>query len=221
MTDLLTDASENRDGAIKHSHKGRPREFDKEKALQAALKVFWEKGYEPATLPDLCSAMGINPPSLYRAFGNKSQLFLEALKYYEEKYWAIPSKNFLDNPDIYKGIEDFFQEAATIILSPQTPCGCMAVVAAVNISAEEKEIIEEITQMRQSTRNMFINRLRIAIQNGEIPPASDVPVIANALNTFLEGMSMQAKGGLFLSELQSLAKQAINFLPVRVALQSQ
>ncbi len=59
---------------------GRPRAFDMEKALQKALEVFWRKGYEGASLPDLCEAMGINKPSLYAAFGNKEQLFLKAIE---------------------------------------------------------------------------------------------------------------------------------------------
>ena len=64
--------------------KGRPREFDVEKALDRALKVFWRKGYEGATLADLTRAMGINRPSLYAAFGNKEALFRKVLDRYAE-----------------------------------------------------------------------------------------------------------------------------------------
>ena len=68
---------------------GRPRAFDMEKALQKALEVFWRKGYEGASLPDLCEAMGINKPSLYAAFGNKEQLFLKAIELYENRPCAF------------------------------------------------------------------------------------------------------------------------------------
>lgn len=193
--------------------KGRPREFDRQFALKKALEVFWEKGYEPATLPDLCAAMGINPPSLYAAFGNKASLFLEAIQQYETEYWTEPEKRFLENPDLRQAIQNFFQEAATIILSPANPCGCMIVVAAVNISTAEKDIILQIRNLRLKTRNMFIEKLRMAINDGEIPADTDVPALANALNTFLEGMSLQAKDGLFLSELKAVANLAVKLLP--------
>lgn len=193
--------------------KGRPREFNRAEALVAALKIFWKKGYEPATLPDLCGAMGINPPSLYAAFGNKAALFLEALDYYEKTYWTLPAEHLLANPDVHSAIAAFFQEAAGILLSPATPCGCMTVLAAVNIADSEKEIISQIARSRDATRRLFQDRLAQAIAAGQIPPDTDVPALACALNTFLEGMSLQARSGLFLSQLKAVAAQAVKLLP--------
>lgn len=193
--------------------KGRPREFNREKALHAALELFWRHGYEPASVAMLCEAMGINPPSLYGAFGNKAALFLEAVRHYEERYWSGPANRFLAEPDIRKAIDNFFREAAAILLSPDTPCGCMLVLAAVNISPEEKEIIDEIRQMRLATRHMFAERLRKAIQDGQISPDADVPAIAGALNSLLEGLSLQARDGLFQSELLAMAACAGRMLP--------
>lgn len=193
--------------------KGRPREFDRQKALDAALRIFWAKGYEPATLPELCQAMGINPPSLYAAFGNKAQLFLEAMHYYEQTYWRKLEENFQAEPDIHKAIRDYFEQAAVILVSPDLPCGCMVVVAAVNISDSEQEIIREITAMRQATRLMFLEKLRAAIRMGQIPPDTDAPALAGALNALLEGMSLLAKEGLFQSELKAIAAFAPRLLP--------
>jgi AcrR family transcriptional regulator len=67
-----------------HIPKGRPREFDAEKALNRALMVFWRKGYEGTSLMDLTRAMNINRPSLYAAFGNKESLFRKALDRYAQ-----------------------------------------------------------------------------------------------------------------------------------------
>ena len=193
--------------------RGRPREFDRERALKSALKVFWEKGYAPASVAELCEVMEIRPPSLYAAFGSKAGLFLEALEFYERTYWDAPSKRFEEEPDIYRAIARFFEEAATILLSPDTPCGCMVVLAAVNISPEEAEIIETVRKCRQDTKRMFAERLRRAITDGQIPADTDVPALAGALNTFLEGLSLQARDGLFQCELKAMGALAVRMLP--------
>ena len=117
--------------------KGRPRCFDRDQALHRALELFWQRGYEPASVAELCKVMEIRPPSLYAAFGNKASLFLEALDYYEHTYWDEPAKRFCAEPDVYRAVENYFREAARILLSPETPCGCMVVLAAVNISQDD------------------------------------------------------------------------------------
>lgn len=197
--------------------RGRPREFDREKALTTALKIFWEQGYEPASVAELCTAMGINPPSLYAAFGNKAALFLEAARHYERVFWTNPAKKLMAEPDIYKAIADFFQDAAQILLSPAAPCGCMIVLSAVNISESETEIISELKKMREATRTMFAERLRKAIQCRQIPADADIPALSGALNAFLEGLSLQARENLFLSELKAMAAFAPRLLPERAS----
>lgn len=194
-------------------HKGRPREFDRETALRAALKLFWQRGYEPTSVADLCAAMGIKAPSLYATFGNKAALFLEAVRYYEDTYWREPALRFLAEPDLRKAVREFFDEAAAILLSPASPCGCMVVLATVNISENEKEIITAIEEMRQATKRMFAERLRQAINAGQIPADTDVPSLAGALNALLEGLSLQARDNIFQSELKAMAAYALNMLP--------
>lgn len=193
--------------------RGRPRAFDREEALRAALDVFWRLGYEPASMAVLCSAMRLRPPSVYAAFGNKAALFLEAVRYYERRYWEEPSRRFLAEPDVYRAVENFFGEAAAILLSPDSPCGCMVVLAAVNVAERETEIIAAIREMRLATKRMFAERLSRAVREGQIPQETDVPAISGALNTLLEGLSLQARDGLFQSELQAIAAYAVRLLP--------
>lgn len=192
---------------------GRPKGFDREKALCSALELFWEKGYEPTTVAELCTAMGIKPPSLYCCFGNKSALFLEAVRFYEQKYWAGPEARFMADPDVHSAVANFFDEAARLLLSPHAPCGCMVVLAAVNISPAEKEIIEEIRSLRMQTKEMFAKRLAQAISDGQIPADTDVHALAGSLSTFLEGLSLQARDGIFLAQLLKIAANASLMLP--------
>lgn len=104
---------------------GRPRSFDREKALQAAIKVFWDKGYDGASMRDLAAAMGINSPSLYAVFGDKHQLYLEAIDYYTNDDACAPLLAFEAELDIEKAVIAFMR--ATIeyaSTSSNNPKGC-------------------------------------------------------------------------------------------------
>ena len=198
----------------KPASRGRPKGFNVASALDAALELFWQKGYECTTVAELCAVMKLNPPSLYCAFGNKSNLFLTALKHYENKYWTAPYAKFRDEPRIEKAVNDFFQEAAHILLSPAMPCGCMVVVAAVNISPIESAIIDAISGMRRETRDIFAIKLQEAVETRQIPQDADIDNLANALNSFLEGMSLQARSGMDLPCLLKLSRLASRLLPL-------
>ena len=196
-----------------HQGKGRPRAFDRNEALKKALEVFWRQGYEPASVASLCSAMGINAPSLYASFGNKCALFIEALNYYEQTYWSRPAERFLEEPDIARAVENFFLESAEILLYPDTPCGCMVVLAAINISSEAREVAEAVQQLRFATKKMFADRLGRAVLDGQLAADTDIPALAGALNTFLEGLSIQARDGILQAELKAIARHALSLLP--------
>lgn len=193
--------------------RGRPRSFDRDAALFKALEVFWRRGYEPASVTELCTAMGVNAPSLYAAFGSKSDLFLEAVSFYEERYWAAPARRFMEEKDFYLAVRNFFSEAAHILLSPDTPCGCMVVLAAVNISEQEEDVIRTVQQLRLTTKDMFADKIRRAVKEGQLPEDTAVEPLAGAFNTFLEGMSLQVRNGLQAEELEELASYAVRMLP--------
>ncbi|CAJ0692661.1 TetR/AcrR family transcriptional regulator [Ralstonia wenshanensis] len=195
--------------------KGRPRGFDRDEALTRALDVFWHRGYELASVTELCAAMGINPPSLYAAFNNKAKLFLEAVDFYERTYWDAIWDAMNTEPDVYRAIGDFFEASAHILLSPDAPCGCLVALAAVNVSPESVEVSEAIEQLRQQGKELFVKRLRRAVKEGQLPARTDIKSLAAALNTMLEGMSIQARDGLSVDEMTRLAAHAVRLLPDR------
>lgn len=119
-------------------------------------------------------------------------------------------------PDIYKAIGDFFAESARILLSPDTPCGCMVVLAAVNISEDAQEIADAIRQLRLATKDMFAARIRQGIEDGQLPQDTDVASMAGAFNAMLEGLSIQARDGLSQSQLEKVAQYAIHILPDKI-----
>lgn len=195
--------------------KGRPRCFDRNHALTQALVVFWQRGFEPASIAELCEAMEINPPSLYSAFGNKASLFMEAVNFYEKVYWEAPSKKFLAEPDVYKAVDEFFKESAQILISPDLPRGCMVVLATINVSADAEDITTSIRELRFATKDMFAERIRRGITDEQLPVDTEVIALAGAFNALLEGLSIQARDGLSPIELERIASHAVRLLPGR------
>lgn len=195
--------------------KGRPRGFDRDAALIRALDVFWRRGYEPASMVELCAAMGINPPSLYAAFGNKAKLFLEAVDFYERTYWDATWANLEKEPDVYRAVEAFFKAAAGILLSPHAPCGCLVVLAAINVSLDSTEVSEAIRSLRQGGKSRFAQRLKQGVRDGQLPEKTDVKSLAATLSTMLEGMSIHARDGVGQAEMTRIGAHVIRLLPAR------
>lgn len=196
-----------------HRAKGRPRSFDRAKALEAALGVFWKKGFAPATIAELCAAMGINPPSLYAAFGNKAQLFMEAVDHYERLYWDDTWDRIDAEPDVHAAIGDFFTSAARILTTPDAPCGCVVVMGAINVPAEFQSVADALRQLREEGRRLFLERLERGLSDGQLPPGTDVDTLATTLNTLLQGMSIEASDGASRARLDQVAAGARAVLP--------
>lgn len=202
-------------GESKTPTHGRPRSFDRDAALRAALNVFWRHGYEQTTMTQLGAAMGIATPSIYCAYGNKAALFLEALTYYQQTYWDPVYARYAATEDIYEATETFFAEAAHILLAPNAPCGCLIVMGFLNLPEDEPRLLKAIAERRELTRAMFRTKLKDAVTTGQIPADCDIPAISGALHNFFEGLSIQARGDICLSELLGIALKGTQLLPPR------
>jgi len=187
---------------------GRPRAFDAGQALDRALEVFWRKGYEGATLCDLTAAMGINPPSLYAAFGNKEGLFRKAL----DRYWDLRTAFFdeaLAAPAARQVAERLLYGTAKFLSDPCHPKGCLTVHGAL-VSGEEAGCIrQELEKRRASNQAAIRERLKRAKREGDLPADSDPAALARFLATVIEGMAVEAAGGASRKELDRVAGTAL------------
>ncbi len=127
------------------SKAGRPRCFCEEQALEAAMRVFWEKGYEGTSLNDLTEAMGINRPSLYAAFGDKAALFLKAMERYAEGPGGY-LKSALAEPKARAVAESLLRGAVAMLGDPHNPRGCMSVQAALSCGTEAEPVKQALTK---------------------------------------------------------------------------
>jgi len=193
--------------------RGRPLSFDRDAALETAMHVFWERGYEAASIADLTSAMGITPPSLYTAFGDKEQLFLEAIERYALGYGSAGARALQEEPTARGAIERWLLEAASELTQPCHPKGCMVVMAATNCSAAAERVQDALLLRRTEAIANVGRRIQGGIDNGELPPDTDAQDLANFYATIYQGMSMQAKDGATHESLVATVRRAMRSWP--------
>lgn len=191
---------------------GRPRAFCTDKALDRALEVFWRKGYEGASLTDLTTAMGINRPSLYAAFGNKEELFRKALgRYLTEK--ATYLRVALEAPDARGVAERLLLGAADMLTDPCHPVGCLAVQGALTCGDEAESIKRELVDIRADYETKLCQRLERAQQEGDLTADADTADLARFITTVIQGMSVQAASGATQEQLRRVAENALRAWP--------
>ncbi len=193
--------------------RGRPLSFDRDAALETAMHVFWERGYEAASIADLTSAMGITPPSLYTAFGDKEQLFLEAIERYALGYGSAGARALDEEPTARGAIERWLLEAANELTQPCHPKGCMVVMAATNCSAAAERVQDALLLRRTEAIADVGRRIQGGIDGGELPPDTDAKDLANFYATIYQGMSMQAKDGATHESLVATVRTAMRSWP--------
>ena len=195
--------------------RGRPLSFDRDAALETAMHVFWERGYEAASISDLTSAMGITPPSLYTAFGDKEQLFLEAIERYALGYGSAGARALDEEPTARGAIERWLLEAANELTQPCHPKGCMVVMAATNCSAAAERVQDALLLRRTEAIAIVGRRIQGGIDGGELPADTDAKDLANFYATIYQGMSMQAKDGATHESLLATVRTAMRSWPTR------
>ncbi|MFJ2862360.1 TetR/AcrR family transcriptional regulator [Kitasatospora sp. NPDC087314] len=194
--------------------RGRPPAFDRDEALTAATRLFWERGYEATSVADLTAAMGIRPGSLYAAFGDKKSLFEEVVRHYgRTPVGAFAGAALREETSAYAAFARILREAAAIYPDPSHPAGCLVISAATNVSPQDAEVQAHLRDLRNSNLRLFEARLRTARQDGELPPDADPHALAGYFATVVQGMSQQARDGATAADLARTAELALRAWP--------
>lgn len=191
---------------------GRPRTFDADVALDRALKVFWRKGYEGASLTELTRAMGINRPSLYAAFGDKESLFRKALERYEKGPTAFIGEA-LAEPTARRVAERLLLGTAGSTCSSGQPAGCMLVQGALAAGDSAEPVRRELASHREAGVAAIAERLRRAKKEGDLPASADPAGLARYLMTVMNGMAVQSVSGANAADLRKTAEMALRAWP--------
>lgn len=189
--------------------RGRPLSFDRAVALEQAMLTFWQHGFEATSIQDLTKAMHITAPSLYAAFGDKQQLFLECIDWYERTDPEPTAVIFAQAATARAAIERWLNIAALKLTQPNKPNGCMLVTAATNCTAQSSCLQDVLTTKRNNTSQLIQARLRQGQQDGDVSADIDIKQLADFYNTVVHGLTIQALDGANRTTLQAIVNQAM------------
>jgi AcrR family transcriptional regulator len=187
---------------------GRPREFDIENALDEAMEVFWRHGYEGATIAELTSAMGINPPSLYAAFGSKEGLLRAALDRYSQKRDECMAE-ILEAPTAREVAERGLLKLADLQTDPENPPGCLLVAGGLACGPGSENVPFELAAHRAQTESQLRERFMRAREEGDLAPDSDPAALARYMSAVIAGMGVLASSGATRDDLRQIALVAL------------
>jgi len=187
---------------------GRPRGFDVETALEKAMLVFWQQGYEGASLTDLTTAMGISRKSLYAAFGPKERLFRQVLQRYTDGPAAYVAEA-LRASTAREVAEIFLAGAARATTRPETPAGCLGVQGALAVGDTGVVAREILMHWRADGQTLLCDRFHRAVVEGDLPTDADADFIARYVMMIGNGLAVQAASGATREQLQPMADAAL------------
>ncbi|WP_420959721.1 TetR/AcrR family transcriptional regulator [Brucella sp. IR073] len=190
------------------SERGRPRSFDRDRALERAMEVFEIKGYDGASMADLTKAMGINSPSLYAAFGCKEALFREAVDLYAKR-GAPLWEGISEAPTAKAAVAHFLRGSAVSYTRPGKPRGCLILMGVLHGDGSGHGPQRMLQEHRAGNLQILCERLERAVGEGELPEGLDCRAVATFYITVQQGMSFQARDGASRETLLQVAESAL------------
>ncbi|MDA8493987.1 TetR/AcrR family transcriptional regulator [Kluyvera georgiana] len=198
--------------------RGRPKVFDREAALDKAMTLFWQYGYEATSLSDLVEATGAKAPTLYAEFVNKEGLFRAVLDHYINRF---ASKNeaclFCDDQTLLEALRHYFTAVATCFTSKDTPAGCFMINTSAALAASSKEIAKTIKSRHAVQEQTLCQFLQLRQARGELPAEKNVAELAQFLSCILQGMSISAREGASFETLMQITETTLRLWPQMIA----
>ena len=195
--------------------RGRPRGFDRDEALESAIRLFWSRGYEATSISDLTQAMDITPPSLYAAFGDKKRLFLEAVERYEQETGCFARRALTSEPTAELAIRRLLLDAAKSFTDPKNPKGCLIALGATNCAIESTDIFEALAERRRAAEKAVRARIAAGQKAGELADNADVDALTGIVTATRYGLAIKARDGVPRARLKRIVEQLMMTWPRR------
>lgn len=193
--------------------RGRPRAYDPQAALKQATETFWKTGYSGTSLDSIAAATGMNPPSLYAAFGNKHAIYLEALARYWEISLAATREALAEDRPLGKSLMLAYEAALSIYFSGKRNArGCFVIGTAVTEAGEDAAIRNSVAAGLRAIDADFEVRFRKAIERGELKPGADPATLAILAAATMHTIAIRARTGARRAELREIAQKAVSVI---------
>lgn len=194
--------------------RGRPKTFDRDAALDKAMTLFWQHGYEATSLADLVEATGAKAPTLYAEFTNKEGLFRAVLDRYIARFTAQHDAQLLcEEKPLEQALRDYFTSVATCFTSKDTPAGCFMINTSATLAASSNEIARTIKSRHAMQEQTLLQFLKQRQARGEIPATRDAAALAQFLSCILQGMSVSAREGACMEKLLQITHTTLRLWP--------
>lgn len=177
------------------------------------MRLFWERGYEGASMADLTAVMDIGSPSLYAAFGSKEALFREAVALYRGTAGGFTGRALASGATARGAVESALRGNAAAYLEPGHPRGCLVVLAAFNCS--DQGVREHLADARRHGRELIRQRLRRGVEDGDLVVGADVDAMATFYTAVLSSLSLEARDGATAADLDAIVDGAMAAWPER------
>ncbi|MBS3666393.1 TetR/AcrR family transcriptional regulator [Vreelandella boliviensis] len=191
---------------------GRPRTFDRDKAVEEAMHIFWQNGYESTSLSQLKAGIGsgISAPSFYAAFGSKEALFQECAQRYLSTYALVTESLWEAELSPRDAIEVTLRRSAKMQCERGHPKGCMVGLSVISTPSDSNAaVIAPLTRSRARTRAGIVACVKRGIENGELRADTNVQALSTVFDSFLLGLSTLARDGVRHSELDAAITQVM------------
>jgi AcrR family transcriptional regulator len=194
--------------SIANRKAGRPLGFDRDAALREAMLLFWRHGYEATSVSELTKAMGITPPSLYTAFGDKKQLFLESVRLYTSG--DVTSESIIDQASsASEAARGLLQASAIGFTGESTPAGCLLASSAISCSAAAADVQKALRDIRLNIERSLRRKIVADRSMHKLTPKIDAEALAGYVMAVVQGMSTLARDGATRTKLLSVASVAM------------
>ncbi len=197
------------------TERGRPRKFDRDLALDKALMVFWQNGFQGASLSTLTDAMGINKPSLYAAFGDKSSLYRQALQRYSEREGEKHAHAMAQETQARAAIRAFLMSAVRLLTDAHHPGGCFVVTGTSDCGIKDTpaDVRHAVKEALTGFQGFIQQRLEQAQAEGDLPSDTNCAVLSAYFGTLLSGLAVQAKVGVTEEQLIRVVDTSLEAWP--------
>lgn len=190
----------------------RPRAFNENLALNSAMFLFWQQGYEATSMKDIESVTGLRPSSIYNTFGNKNTLFSLTLEHYHQKVLLLRINSFLVDGDVLAGITQFFTTCFENIEKKESPSACFLVNTSCELGSKFPNIHKQLVAADENLKNAFESCIERGQASGQLPKTYQPGAMARHLLSILQGLLILSKIKPDKTYLNNAIKQTMSLL---------